>query len=421
MAQSAQMPPDDSVRVLLIDDDEDDAFLTRDLLTHIPGSHFHMDWEPNWEKALNDVCRGEYDVYLVDYRLGSRTGLELIREAQQRDCRAPFILLTGQSQREIDFEAMEAGAADFLDKKTLTSTLLERSIRYAIQAKQSEEELEKRVAERTAELAEANAALQREISERKRAEEALRDVDRRKDEFLATLAHELRNPLAPIRNALEIMRLGAGDVSAMDRGRRVMERQVSHMVHLINDLMDISRITRGKIQIRKEPVDLAAAVEGAVEASRPLIDAAKHELSIVLPDEPIIVDADPTRLTQILLNLLNNAAKYTDPGGKIILSAAVEKDELVIRTRDNGIGIPSEILPHIFEIFSQADRSRDRSQGGLGVGLSLVRGLVELHGGTVAVYSEGPGKGSEFIVSLPLKANDRKAVSGETTSDAGNS
>jgi signal transduction histidine kinase len=414
MAETASMTPDRVVRVLAIDDDEDDFFLTRDLLEEIPGTRLQVDWEPDWERALESVCRGGHDVYLVDYRLGTRSGLDLIREANGRNCSAPLILLTGQGERELDFAAMQAGAADYLEKSNLDSTQLERAIRYAIQNKQSEEQLEMRVRERTAELAETNAALEREIRERQRAEEALRQIDRRKDEFLATLAHELRNPLAPIRNALEILRLGPNTPDAVERGRKMMDRQVAHMVRLIDDLLDISRITRGKVQLRRERVDFADIVAGAVEGSQPLIDAGQHELTITLPDSPVTIEADTCRLTQVLMNLLNNAAKYMEPKGKIRLAATIKSETLVLSVRDSGIGIPPDVLPHIFEMFSQVDRTRDRSQGGLGIGLSLVRGLVELHGGSVQAFSDGPGKGSEFVVRLPMPGGDkRKNKTGE--------
>jgi PAS domain S-box-containing protein len=240
-----------------------------------------------------------------------------------------------------------------------------------------------------------------DITELKRLQEALKEADRRKDAFLAVLAHELRNPLAPMRNALHLMRLAGARRQALDEARGVMERQVKQMVRLIDDLLDLSRISRGKIQLRKERVELSAAVDAAVESSRPLIDSAGHTLTVALPPEPVVLEADPTRLAQVLANLLNNAAKYTEPGGRINLSAERPGEQVVIRVKDTGVGIPPEALPRIFEMFTQVDRSPGRAQGGLGIGLSLVRGLVELHGGSVSAHSEGPGKGSEFVVRLP--------------------
>jgi PAS domain S-box-containing protein len=243
-----------------------------------------------------------------------------------------------------------------------------------------------------------------DITEKKRAEESLRDADRRKNEFLATLAHELRNPLAPIRTGLELLRCAEGDPAVLEQARGMMERQVAQMVRLIDDLLDISRITRGRLRLRKERVELARVAQNAIETSRPLLEAQAHELTVGLPAEPIYLEADPTRLAQILSNLLHNAAKYTEKGGHIWLTAEPHDHTVRISVRDTGLGIPSEQLAHIFETFAQTTPALERSQGGLGIGLSLVRGLVELHGGSVEAHSAGPGKGSEFIVCLPAAA-----------------
>ncbi|HEU5182006.1 MAG TPA: ATP-binding protein, partial [Candidatus Polarisedimenticolia bacterium] len=241
-----------------------------------------------------------------------------------------------------------------------------------------------------------------DVTDMKQAQEALQEADRRKDEFLATLAHELRNPLAPIHNALQILRLPGAEGAGAERIYEMMSRQVSHMVRLVDDLMEVSRITRGKIEIRKEPVDLAAVVRTAVETSRPLIDAARHRLTIDLPPEPLVLEADLVRLAQVLTNLLNNAAKYTENEGRILLAARREGGQVVIAVRDNGRGIPAAMLPRVFDLFTQVEQRYSRSQGGLGIGLTLARSLVGLHGGTVEARSEGPGQGSEFIVRLPL-------------------
>jgi signal transduction histidine kinase/CheY-like chemotaxis protein len=247
------------------------------------------------------------------------------------------------------------------------------------------------------------------VLQHKRSEAILRESDRRKDEFLAILAHELRNPLAPLRNALQLMRLAGDDAQTVGRTRGMMERQVQQMVRLIDDLLDISRITRGKIVLRKERVELAAVIQDAVETSRPLFEAAGHALTVIYPPEPITLDGDPTRLAQVFANLLNNAAKYTQGGGHIRMTAERQGDEVVVKVRDTGIGIPADMLPRIFEMFTQVDRSLERSQGGLGIGLSLVRGLVELHGGSVEAHSDGPGQGSEFSVRLSVHPPLRKA------------
>ena len=244
------------------------------------------------------------------------------------------------------------------------------------------------------------------ITDRKRAEEALREADRRKDEFLATLAHELRNPLAPIRNALHILKPPATDAAAAERLRAMMERQVRHMTRMVDDLLDVSRITRGKVVLRKEVVTLAGVVERVVEATRPLVEERRHEVTLDLPPEPVCLEADPTRLEQVLANLLNNAAKYTDPGGRVRLTARREGGDLVLHVRDNGVGIAADMLGRVFEPFVQADRVLHQSQGGLGIGLTLVRRLVEMHGGTVTAHSDGPGTGSEFVVRLPALGKD---------------
>ncbi len=250
-----------------------------------------------------------------------------------------------------------------------------------------------------------------DITERKQYEDALADADRRKNEFLAMLAHELRNPLAPIRNALEIMRRVAGSESSsphsIDAAVAMMERQVGHMVRLVDDLLDVGRISRGKIELRRERVELASIVHHAVEAARPLCESMGHELTVTLPTEPIYLSADPIRLAQVVGNLLNNACKFTGNGGHIGLT--VERAggenapaETVIRVRDDGIGIAADQLPRIFDLFTQVEGARVRSAAGLGIGLTLARNLVELHGGTIEAHSDGLGQGSEFVVRLPI-------------------
>jgi signal transduction histidine kinase/ActR/RegA family two-component response regulator len=250
--------------------------------------------------------------------------------------------------------------------------------------------------------------------ERKRLEgellarvEQLADTDKRKDEFLAMLAHELRNPLAPTRNALHLIRLrGRERRKVVGEAYDIMERQIEYLVRLVDDLLDVSRITREKIQLQTKHIDLATVVARAIEGSRPLIDMRRHTLEVVLPAAPLPVEADPLRLAQILWNLLNNAAKYTPEGGRIVLTVKREpgpegRDEAVMRVRDTGVGIPAEMLPKVFDLFTQMERTLARSEGGLGIGLTLVRRLTELHGGTVQAFSKGTGQGSEFVVHLP--------------------
>ncbi|WP_071325041.1 hybrid sensor histidine kinase/response regulator [Janthinobacterium sp. 1_2014MBL_MicDiv] len=250
-----------------------------------------------------------------------------------------------------------------------------------------------------------------DISERKRSEQQLRqladnlsEMDRRKTEFLATLAHELRNPLAPIRNGLQIMRLAADKPATVARVRDVMERQVNQMVHLVNDLLDVARITRGQIELRLERADLKAIIAGAVETSMPLIEANRHQLQVTLDEQALPLNADPTRLAQVLGNLLNNAAKYTPAGGHISLRAVRDGNEVLIEVKDSGVGIPAESIATVFDMFTQVGQNMGRAQGGLGIGLSLVRRLAELHGGSATAASPGAGLGSTFSVRLPLLA-----------------
>ena len=247
------------------------------------------------------------------------------------------------------------------------------------------------------------ADLEREMAERREAESALKAADRRKDEFLATLAHELRNPLAPIRNALYIMQTARDNPVAAAEGRAIIERQLHQMVRLVDDLLDVSRITTGKLALRKESADVRAVAASAIEAVESLARARGHQLRVALPPAGVAIHADPTRLAQVFLNLLNNAIKFTEPGGRIDFEVAAAGGELVARVRDNGVGIAPEMREEIFEMFAQADRSLERSTMGLGVGLSLARRLVELHGGSITAASEGPGKGAEFVVRIPLE------------------
>jgi two-component system CheB/CheR fusion protein len=360
------------VRVLLVEDDEDDYRLTRDLLQEIGEGRFVLEWVPSYAAAVEVMPRQEHDVYLVDYRLGPHDGLELLNEPFLVG--KPVIMLTGLDDRDVDLKAMAAGAADYLVKGKIDAPLLERSIRYAI--------------------------------ERKRAEEALKDADRRKDEFLAMLGHELRNPLAAIRYSLQILLSSKGKGDVAPQVTEIIDTQVYNLTRMVDDLLDVSRITRGNIQLRKDKAELAMVIGQAVESARPLIEARSHKLTVALTTQPVHLEADPTRLEQVLVNLLNNAAKYTKPCGDITLTAEREGDEAVIRVQDNGIGIQPELLPKVFDLFVQSEQSQERSQGGLGIGLTLVKKLVEMHGGRIEAHSEGVDKGSEFVVRLPALPSD---------------
>lgn len=254
-----------------------------------------------------------------------------------------------------------------------------------------------------------------DVEDRTRAEQALQEADRRKDEFLAMLAHELRNPLAPIRNSLEIMKRAPDDADLVFQARQTIDRQITHMQRMIDDLLDISRVTRNRLELRKQRVELSAVLDPAIESSRPGADAAQQQLNVVLPPQPVYLFGDPVRLAQAFGNLVNNACKYTDRGGRIDVRATVEGSCLVLSVRDTGMGIPADMLPRIFDMFTQVNRTLERSQGGLGIGLSLVKQLVEMHGGTVEAHSEGIGQGSEFVVRLPVLTDVRARTPAKAT------
>lgn len=363
--------------VLLIEDNPGDAYLIREMLQETRNTAFTLEWEAGLTAGMDRLARGGVEAVLLDLSLPESQGLESLVRIHGHRPGVPVVVLTGSTDEELGNRAVQAGAQDYLVKGHVDGHTLGRALRYAIERGRIEEELRRRVAQ-------------------------LAEMDRRKDEFLATLAHELRNPLAPIANTLHILRISGQAGPTAQHLHEMMERQVKHMVRLVDDLLEVSRITRGKIELRKERVTLAAIVNSAVETSRHFIDAAHHELTLTVPPEPIILEADPVRLSQVIANLLNNAAKYTEEGGRIWVTAQQQGGEAVLRVRDNGLGIPAAMLGHIFDMFAQVDRTLKRSQGGLGIGLALARTLVQMHGGRIEVHSEGTGLGAEFTVHLPL-------------------
>jgi signal transduction histidine kinase len=262
----------------------------------------------------------------------------------------------------------------------------------------------------------ARQRLEREVAERTRLEEKLREADKRKDLFLATVAHELKHPLAPIRNVVEIMQLKHLTDKELHWGSGIIERQVGHLARLIDDLLDVSRIVRGKVELRRERLAVSRIVADALELCRPQLDANGHAITVDLPQAELFVEGDATRLTQVIGNLLDNASKYTPAGGHVAVSARRDGGNAVIRVRDDGIGIPEHMLEHVFEPFARSDQPLAQSAGGMGIGLSVVRDLVELHGGSIAVHSAGPDRGCEFSVRLPLENVRARGSSPERTS-----
>ena len=339
----------------------------------------------------------QYDVALglLDVQMPDMDGFELaeLMRGTERTRGVPIIFLTaGSADRQRRFRGYEAGAVDFLNKPIESDVLRSKAGVFFELHRQRQQ-----------------IAAQRD---------ELREADRRKDEFLATLAHELRNPLAPIRSGLEVLRAAPTAVRTAQI-HEMMDRQLSHLVRLIDDLLDVSRVSQGKIELRKEKVEVKEILNTAREASDPLIAAGNHTLALDVENGPIWLEADPTRLSQVVSNLLNNAAKYTPEGGKISLSAHAQGGEALISVSDNGVGIPSEMLPRVFDLFTQVNANLARAQGGLGIGLALVRRLVEMHGGVINAASDGPGKGSTFTVRLPVVAAEPEAGLGAVSSPAG--
>jgi len=373
----------DHIRVLLIEDDEDDYVFTRDLLTEIGGERFELEWASTYERGLTRVLEDCFDVCLLDFRLGARTGLDLLREARSANGRAPIILMTGQGDQEIDLEAMRSGAADYLVKGEIDAAGLERSIRYAVQHRRMEEE---------------RVRLAREQEARHLAEEA----NRAKDELIAMVSHELRPPLNAMLGWVSLLNSGKLDKEAQARALEVIERNARAQAQLIDDLLDSARVASGNLRLDLHPVDLAQVMEKALDAMHPAAEAKSVAVTADL-DRPLEMAAgDPDRLHQVVANLLSNAVKFTPGGGAIAVTLKRDGEEARITVRDSGDGISAAFLPHVFERFRQGEEGPGRRQGGLGLGLAIARHIVEQHGGTIRVDSPGEGQGATFTVSLPL-------------------
>ena len=386
-------------------------------------------------EALEKLMSEDFAVILLDVSMPGMDGFEtaaLIHEHPRFE-KTPIIFVTGVHVTEFDrLKGYKVGAVDYVYIPVVPEILrgkvavlvelytkrrelqtLNRALEQAndelkranvlLRAEKTREleQLNQVLKRANTELAGANEALHREIAERARVERQLKEADRNKDEFLAMLAHELRNPLAPIRNAVQIMRRKPFEDPQLAWSRDVIERQLTQLARLVDDLLDVSRITRGKINVTLEPLELASVVSRAVETVQPLVSERRHELVVDMPAGPQWVEADLARLTQALGNILGNAAKYTDPGGRITVTAREDGPSVRIAVRDTGVGIPPEQLSRVFDLFTQVERTTDRTAGGLGIGLALVRKLIEMHGGTVSATSEGSGRGSEFVITLP--------------------
>jgi signal transduction histidine kinase len=358
-------------RVLLVDDNAD----MRDYMRRLLGERWQVETASDGVEGLAAAFRDPPDLVLADVMMPGLDGFGLLRElrADPRTRTVPVVMVSARAGEEARVEGLEAGADDYLIKPFSARELIARV---------------------GTQLAMGRL--------RARTEEALREADRRKDEFLALLAHELRNPLMPIRLGAEILRSAGKMPAPAERARAVIDRQVTYMVRLIDDLLDVSRIPRGKLDLRSERMDLGAVVRVAVEDRRGTFEASRLSLDLSVPEAPVWIMGDGARIAQVVGNLLQNALKFTDAGGRVSVGLEIQDDAAVVRVADTGIGIAPSELTRIFEPFSQVDQSIGRSRGGLGLGLALVKGLVGLHGGNVRVHSEGPGLGSEFFVTLPL-------------------
>ncbi len=387
---------DRGARILLVDDNAD----MRDYVKRLLGPHYVVETAVDGVEALRLARAHPPDLVLTDVMMPNLGGFGLLRElrADPKLKLVPIIVVSARAGEESRIEGLDRGADDYLVKPFSARELAARVHSHlALHRLRAQTEQEREI------------LLQREQQARAAAEEA----DRAKDEFLAMLGHELRNPLSPILTSLNLMQMRGSD--SFRREREIIERQVHHLVNLVDDLLDVSRITRGKIQLKLEPIELITVVVKAIEMASPIIEQRMHHLIAIVPPVGLQLRADPMRLSQVICNLLTNAAKYTEPGGNIWIRADREDGQIVLRVRDNGIGIAPAMLPRVFDLFSQGARALDRAQGGLGIGLTIVKSLVELHGGSVHARSEGVGKGSEFEIRLPAAEPTETAARASAT------
>jgi signal transduction histidine kinase len=392
----------DTVKFLLVDDLPENLLSLEAVLRR---EGLEMLKARSGVEALELLLKHDIALALLDVMMPEMDGFELAEtmRGNERTRRIPIIFLTaGSADRMRRFRGYEAGAVDYLEKP-LEPDILRSKCDVFFELHRQRQQIS-RQRDNLAASAEENRRLLKESQQYARA---LQEADQRKDEFLATLAHELRNPLAPISNSVTILASGRSPKHVRDQALGMMERQVKQMVRLVDDLMDVARITRGKIVLKPERLDVRDILNAAVEISQPLIDQFEHTLIADLPNEQVWLDADMTRLAQVFSNLLNNAAKYSEPGREIRLSVEAAEGFVTVRIKDQGLGMTRETLTRIFDMFAQADGSLERAHGGLGVGLTLVKALVEMHRGTISAFSPGLNAGSEFAVRLPLaEGND---------------
>lgn len=437
----------DKVNILLVDDKPERLLSYEAVLAQLGETLVKAH---SGEEALRRLMETEFAVILLDVSMPGMDGFETAELIHQhpRFENTPIIFVTGVHVGDLDrLQGYRLGAIDYVQvplipdilrskvavlvelyrrRRTLAgenASLARVNLELQSERAQEFEALSRTLALANAELALANAQLEAEVTERRRAEaqlqqlaEKLRQADRRKDEFLATLAHELRNPLAPIRSAVGLL-YGECSGAAAQLSLDVIERQLRQLVRMVDDLLDVSRITHGRIELRRETTELGPLLSTAIETTLPHIQAMRHTLSVDLPATALRVDGDPQRLTQVFGNLLNNASKYTLPGGSIALSVCADGDEALIRVSDSGVGIPPDRVDDIFDLFVQVDTSLERAQGGLGIGLTLVRRLVQMHGGSVRACSDGQGRGSRFEIRLPLVAAAASSGADAATAD----
>ncbi len=400
--------PGDPVPVLLVDDRPENLLALEGLLR---SPELELLQARSGPEALELLLRHDVALALVDVMMPGMDGFELaeLMRGAERSRRVPIIFLTaGSADRQRRFRGYEAGAVDFLHKP-LEVDILRGKLAVFVELYRQRRDLRA--------LADEKARL---LKETRQYAAALEDANRRKDEFLAMLAHELRNPLAPVRNAVEILKLGKTGDPVIEQAREIIGRQVAHMARLVDDLLDVARIARGKVQLRTERADLAAVVRQTAEDYRPTLAGLGVELVVEVPAGPLWLVGDPTRLAQVVGNLLHNAGKFTPRGGRVAVRAEARGGSAVVSVSDSGAGIAPEVLARLFEPFAQADQALDRAGGGLGLGLALVRGLAQLHGGTASAQSAGPGRGATFTVALPLAgAESGPAAPGAAPGHAG--